>query len=181
MKYDSLSRNTVKITLSEEDMREYSLCAESIAMRTAETKRSLSRMLKKMKLFQGYRPDRLFLEAFPERNGGCVLYVSGLSEEAVRENSGEAVLMCRTDSLDSLVRLCRGVEACGFCIKSCVYHGRGGYLLAVTAESGEYFLLYRLFSEFGRVCTDASEISAVSEYTVPVCEKDACRIFSGLY
>lgn len=53
MKYDLLSRDTVKITLSEADMREYSLCTEAIELRTAEARRSLSKMLRKMKLFPG--------------------------------------------------------------------------------------------------------------------------------
>lgn len=38
MKYDALSRNTVKITLSEEDMLEYSLCTESISEKNAPVK-----------------------------------------------------------------------------------------------------------------------------------------------
>ena len=181
MKYDSLSRNTVKITLSEKEMREYSLCAESIALHTAETKRSLSRMLRKMKLFQGYKPDRLFLEAFPKTDGGCVLYVSSLFEEANRESSAEAALMCCTDSLSGLIQLCRATEAYGVEIQSCVYRSHGGYLLVAITAGADYLPLHRIFSEFGRVCSDPSEICTVSEYAVPVCRSDACRIFSQLY
>ncbi len=181
MKYDSLSRNTVKITLSEEDMREYSLCAESIALRTADTKRSLSRMLKKMKLFSGCRPDRLFLEAFPKTDGGCILYVSTLCEEADGERADETAVMCCVDSLSDLVRLCRAAESADIQAQTCVYRNRGGYILVAMADRGEFFTLRRLFSEFGRVCADPSEICTVSEYAVPVCFCDACRIFAGLY
>ncbi len=180
MKYDSLSRNTVKITLSEEDMREYSLCAENITLSTAETKRSLSRMLKKMKLFQGHRPDRLFLEAFPKTDGGCVLYVSGLFEEGGREAPAETAVMCCADNLSVLIQLCRAVAGSGLRLHTCVYRSHGGYLLVAIAAGRDYFTLYRLFSEFGRVCSDPSEICAVSEYAVPVCGYDACRIFAEL-
>lgn len=181
MKYDSLSRNTVKITLSREDMREYSLCAESIALHTAETKRSLSRMLRKMKLFSGCRPDRLFLEAFPETDGGCVLYVSSLYEEGNKEKTAETALMCCVDGLSELVQLCRAVESAGLRPRTCVYRSHGGYILVAIAENGDNFSLKRIFSEFGRVCADPSEICTVSEYAVPVCFYDACRIFSELY
>lgn len=181
MKYDSLSRDTVKITLSEADMQEYSLCAEAIALRTAEARRSLSRMLRKMKLFSGYKPDRLFLEAFPDEDGGCILYVSGLYEDSERENTCETAIMCCLMSLDDLAQLCRVIESAELEVKTCVYHSYGGYILVSLAEKDEYFALRHIFSEFGRVCTDISEISTVSEYAVPVCLNDACSIFAKLY
>lgn len=181
MKYDLLSRDTVKITLSEADMREYSLCTEAIELRTAEARRSLSKMLRKMKLFPGYKPDRLFLEAFPASDGGCVLYVSGLYEESREENVCETAIMCCLDSLDNLIQLCYVIEETGIQPKTCVYHGSGGYILVSLSEKDSFLALRRIFSEFGRVCTDISEISVVSEYAVPVCLDNACGIFAGLY
>ncbi|MBQ8904100.1 MAG: adaptor protein MecA [Oscillospiraceae bacterium] len=181
MKYDSLSRDTVKITLSEEDMKEYSLCAEAIMLRTAEARRSLSKMLRKMKLFSGYKPDRLFLEAFPEEDGGCILYVSVLHEESESENNCETALMCCLMSLDDLSLLCRVIESAELEVKTCVYHSPGGYILVSLADKDEYFALRHIFSEFGRVCTDISEISTISEYAAPVCLSNACSIFAKLY
>ncbi len=181
MKYDSISRDTVKITLSEADMREYSLCTEAIELRTAEARRSLSKMLRKMKLFPGYKPDRLFLEAFPASDGGCVLYVSGLYEENQAESTCESAIMCCLESLDDLAQLCYTIERAELQEKTCVYHGHGGYILVSLSEKDEYFALRHIFSEFGRVSTDISEISTVSEYAVPVCLNNACRIFAELY
>lgn len=181
MKYDSLSRNTVKITLTEADMREYSLCAENIAMHTAESKRSLSRLLKKMKLFAGYRPDRLFLEAFPKTDGGCILYVSSLFEEETGECRTEGAVMCCLDSLSELIQLCHTVEKYELQIQTCVYRSRRGYLLVAIAESADFCIINRIFAEFGRVCTDLSEIYTVSEYASSVCPNDASRYFAQLY
>ncbi len=181
MKYDLLSRDTVKITLSEADMREYSLCTEAIELRTAEARRSLSKMLRKMKLFPGYKPDRLFLEAFPASDGGCVLYVSGLYEENKEESACETAIMCCLGTLDNLIQLCHAVEKAGLQPKTCVYHGHGGYILVSLTEKDSFLALRRIFSEFGRVCTDISEISVVSEYAVPVCLDNACGVFAGLY
>jgi negative regulator of genetic competence, sporulation and motility len=181
MKYDLLSRDTVKITLSEADMREYSLCTEAIELRTAEARRSLSKMLRKMKLFPGYKPDRLFLEAFPASDGGCVLYVSGLCEESRDESACETAIMCCLTTLDNLIRLCHAIEKAGLQPRTCVYHGHGGYILVSLTEKESFLNLRGIFSEFGRVCTDISEISAVSEYALPVCLNNACGIFAGLY
>lgn len=180
MKYDSLSRNTVKITLSPDDMREYSLCAESIAPNNAETKRILSRMLKKMKLFPGFRHDRLFLEAFPGDDGGCVLYVSGLPEEQSGAAPVERAVMCCAENLTALSQLCRAVEASALRLQACVYRSYGGYILAAVCENSDYFAVRRIFSEFGRVSADPSEICAIAEYAVPVCLCDAVGVFSQL-
>lgn len=181
MKYDLLSRNTVKITLSEEDMREYSLCAENIALRTAETKRSLSRMLRKMKLFSGYKPDRLFLEAFPASDGGCVLYVSSLGEDYSGERPVEKALMCCTESLGDLIDLCHTLQCMEIKAQTCVYKGKAGYILISLSQSGESERIRRIFGEYGRVCVNPAEICIISEYAVPVCFTDACRRFSELY
>ncbi len=178
MKYDSISRGTVKITLSEADMREYSLCAENIACHTAEAKRSLSKMLKKMKLFSGHKPDRLFLEAFPSAEGGLILYVSNL----YNENEGEeTALMCCVDNLSCLTQLCHVIQQSGLQLQTCVYRSYKGYILVAIAEKENFCKLRRIFSEFGRVCTDPSEICVVSEYAVPVCFNNACEVFSELH
>ncbi len=181
MKYDSLSHGTVKITLSEADMREYSLCAENIARHTAEAKRSLSRMLRKLKLFSGYKTDRLFLEAFPSAQGGLVLYVSTLGGEYEGEETAEAALMCCLDSFAALTQLCHIMTNNSLKPQTCVYKSHGGYILVAITEKSGFTLLKRIFSEFGRVCTDPSEICTVSEYAVPVCFGNACGIFAELY
>ena len=162
-------------------MREYSLCAENIALRTADTKRSLSRMLRKMKLFSGYKPDRLFLEAFPSSDGGCVLYVSSLGSDYSGEKPVEKALMCRTDSLEELISLCHTLEGMKLKAQTCVYKGRSGYILIALSQLSDGEKIKRIFSEYGRVCSDPSEICIISEYAVPVCFTDACKRFSELY
>ena len=66
MKYDTLSRNTVKITLTEADMRKYSISSDCISGHTAETKRTLTDFVNRLKeinpLFPEYESERLFLE-----------------------------------------------------------------------------------------------------------------------
>lgn len=186
MKYDSLSRSTVKITLSEEDMKEYSLCAENIALRTAETKRSLARLLRKMKLFPGYRPDRLFLEAFPGVGGGCVLYVSSLGEDYDDSDTedtsvSEVPLMCEVNSLSALAKLCHGLKRLMGNPEACVYRTDNKYAIVVLTASDKSEKARHFLSEYGRTSRDPSEIYSLSEYAVPVCLADACEVFSGLY
>lgn len=181
MKYDSLSRNTVKITLSEEDMREYSLCAENIALSTAQSKYNLARLLRKMELFPACKPERLFLEAFPKTEGGCILYVSGLDEDLKNSSGKKASLMCTVSELDELVRLCFGLKQSFSCSEACVCLIGNQYALLLGTEAEEKERLSRFLSEYGEISADISEICTVKEYGRVICPKNAVESFSALY
>lgn len=184
MQYDALSRSTVKITLSEEDMREYSLCAENIALKTAESKRSLARLLKRMKLFSGYKTERLFLEAFPRAQGGCILYVSSLGEEPdgapPKENRENTPLLCTVEGLDCFIRLCTGIYRYCDAENSCAYAENGRYSLLLLAPPSQTSAAKRLMGEYGTVCSDIYGISSVSEHGKLICGSDAAKIFAKL-
>lgn len=193
MRYDSLSRNTVKITLSEEELREYSLCAETLCARTAETKRGLARLLKRMKLFSGYKAERLFLEAFPRADGGCILYVSSLGAnigETVRigaESAGEAPgaryeVMGRVESFPLLVRLCAGL--CRFCgnAETRVYaYEDGSYRLILSGDRRETEAAKHLIGEYGETVTDDLGIRAAAERGRLICGESAAEKIGGLF
>lgn len=193
MKYDSLSRNTVKITLSEAELREYSLCAETLCARTAETKRGLARLLKRMKLFSGYKAERLFLEAFPRADGGCILYVSSLGAnigETVRigaESAGEAPgtryeVMGRVESFPLLVRLCAGL--CRFCgnAETRVYaYEDGSYRLILSGDRRETEAAKHLIGEYGETVTDDLGIRAAAERGRLICGESAAEKIGGLF
>lgn len=192
MRYDSLSRNTVKITLSEEELREYSLCAETLCARTAETKRGLARLLKRMKLFSGYKAERLFLEAFPRADGGCILYVSSLGA-----NIGETVgigaeyggapdtryeVMGRVESFPLLVRLCAGL--CCFCgnAETRVYaYEDGSYRLILSGDRRETEAAKHLIGEYGEMVTDDLGIRAAAERGRLICGESAAEKIGGLF
>lgn len=193
MKYDSLSRNTVKITLSEAELREYSLCAETLCARTAETKRGLARLLKRMKLFSGYKAERLFLEAFPRADGGCILYVSSLGAnigETVRigaESADEAPgtryeVMGRVESFPLLVRLCAGL--CRFCgnAETRVYaYEDGSYRLILSGDRRETEAAKHLIGEYGETVTDDLGIRAAAERGRLICGESAAEKIGGLF
>lgn len=185
MKYDALSRNTVKITLSEEDMKEYSLCAESIVRRSPETKAELTRLLKTMKLFGESSPERLFLEAFPKNGGGCVLYVSNLEDETDADFSffsekGNIPLMCSIKRLDALIRLCKGLKVFFPEAGASVYRNGSFYVTVVEAPPKKAGRMLHFLSEYGEATADKSEICAIGEYAVLICSENTAEKFSRL-
>lgn len=194
MQYDSLSRNTVKITLSEEELREYSLCADTLRARSPETKRGLARLLKRMKLFSGYKAERLFLEAFPRADGGCILYVSSLGVSlgetfpegagafAVEEPPGKrAEIMGAVESLPLLIRLCAGLSRLCREAGTRVYaYEDGSYRLILSGNRRETDAAKHLFGEYGTAITDDLGIRAAAERGRLICGEGAAEKLAAL-
>lgn len=178
MKYDALSSTTVKIILSEDDMREYSLCTEGIALHTLDAKEKLTRLLSEMKLFKGYKAERLFLEVFPRNEGGCILYVSALGEPTLAE---ESAAVCTVGELDTLIRLCKELYSLSESVKTKVYKKGSDYILTVAADDIISEPIKRILSEYGRLSFSLTEIYSVAEYGVCICGERAIEIFSKLY
>ena len=186
MYYDALSKNTVKITLTRRDMKTYSIKSENLVSRTAESKRCLICFLKKFQsessLFPGYHAERLFLEAFPSDDGGCVMYVSTLGTDDLppeEEKSPVSRIMCRTDSIDDAATLCRIVS--GAELSSALYSLDSEYCLIFSVPSEKTEALSRIIGEFGAFSDEPTDIACVSEHAEAICETDAIKLLTGLY
>ncbi|MDR2531324.1 MAG: adaptor protein MecA [Oscillospiraceae bacterium] len=86
MQIDILSSNTLKLTLSRLDMFDLDIKYESLSGKNPETKRLLAHVLKSIRLDQkvgfDFSCERIFVEAFPRPDGGCMLYVSSLESDS---------------------------------------------------------------------------------------------------
>lgn len=99
MKIDILSETTLKLTLTEADMKESRICYEALSKQNSDCRRVLERLIEK-----GASPEtaamaaelleeesRLLVEAFPSANGGCMVYLSALDPNRTkRKGSGES-------------------------------------------------------------------------------------------
>jgi negative regulator of genetic competence, sporulation and motility len=88
MQIDVLSSNTLKLTLSKCDMNDLDIKYESLSPKNPETKRLLAHVLnsiqRESKTGFTFSGERLFVEAFPRADGGCMLYISCLEEETAK-------------------------------------------------------------------------------------------------
>ena len=174
MYYDALSRNTVKITLTRKDMQDYAIRSESLRARTAESKRSLTCFLKRFQsessLFPDHSAERLFLEAFPSDDGGCIMYVSTLGTDILPPAENEPkyrTLMCITDSLASVIRLCDSIT---FPVhSSSLCRTANGYCLIVKVSAADCDSLSHLIGEFGALSDDPTDIACICEHSARIC------------
>ncbi len=185
MYYDALSSNTVKITLTRKDMSDYSIKSESLRSRSAESKRSLTRFLKKFQsessLFQDQSAERLFLEAFPQDDGGCVMYVStlgieplGVSEPVRRTRT----MMCSAGSFSDIARL--GACIAGKTSSSVLCRYSGSYCLIVRTSAVNCAEVSRLIEEYGELSDDPTDIACAEEHGNIICARNAARVISEL-
>ncbi len=185
MFYDTLSENTVKITLTSRDMSDYAIARESLLDRSAESRRSLTRFLKRFQseneLFRGKSADRLFLEAFPSDDGGCVMYVSTLGGGSLSDTAGTdtaVTLMCGPGTLSDIAHF--GTAAAGISSCSSLYRVSGGWCLVVTAKQPEAGRLSRIAAEYGELSDDSVDIASVCEHGTLVCGENAAAVLGAL-
>lgn len=185
MFYDTLSANTVKITLTKQDMQSNALNAESIRSRTAESRRSLTRFLKRFQtesaLFPEHSAERLFLEAFPSEDGGCVMYVSTLGAEPEPSSPKKARsvrLMFAACDIGNVISLCgcvsRRIQA------SSLYRLDGKYCLVIRLSPGEADAVSHIIEEFGDMYDDETDIARACEHGRLICRTNAAGIMSRL-
>ena len=171
MKYDTLSRNTVKITLTEADMRKYSLSNDCISGHNAETKRTLTDFVNRLKeinpLFPGYEPERLFLEAFPRSEGGCILFISTLGREPMDKPMASPKnkrLMLITGYIDCLSGVSRAVYNLSGKTDAKLYYLNGEFYLIIPCPRGKSGVISAVINEYGELSDSRLEIAAAEEH-----------------
>lgn len=185
MYYDTLSAHTVKITLTRQDMSDYSIKSENLRARNSESKRSLTRFLEHFRtessLFPDRSADRLFLEAFPSEDGGCVMYVSTLGIDPLPDSGKEPCsvsLMAVSERLEDISRLAAGIS--DKIAASDLYRVTGGWCLVMTAGRSDIPVLSRLIGEYGEFSDDGIDISCAEEHGTLLCRGNAAEELSRL-
>lgn len=103
-----ISSNTIKITLDEYDMSTYDISFEKLDRSSPETKRLLIDLIQNIHEEKSIdlSSERLFVEAFPKDDGGCLLYLSILNNNikaTPEKNSLYNSIICKIQSPDDLI------------------------------------------------------------------------------
>lgn len=178
MKIDILSKTTLKLTLTAEDMNKNSLCYEALSGEGSSCRRAIGRLLKSdskpesaamaARLLNGQ--PRLFVEAFKRMDGGCMLYVSALDRKNGSGvlDSDISPLIFETESGEDLGLVCRCLVSeknNGAKFRSALFYGSGNrYRLALTPLNTCKNRIMRILREYGRVCTEEIAAACTEEY-----------------
>jgi negative regulator of genetic competence, sporulation and motility len=208
MQIDVLSSNTLKLTLSKCDMSDLDIKYESLSPKNPETKRLLAHVLnsiqRESKTGFTFSGERLFVEAFPRADGGCMLYISCLEEEsaakplrsvktgrisaqapppAARDLSctqefdiaDEAdTAICESDSLADIAQALKSLMNLSAIEYSGLYRRNGHYRAVVKCAKSA--LMFAVLREHGRLITGEKELEYTKAHFLPIAEENAERI-----
>ncbi|MCL2693812.1 MAG: adaptor protein MecA [Oscillospiraceae bacterium] len=214
MQIDILSSNTLKLTLSRLDMFDLDIKYESLSGKNPETKRLLAHVLKTIRIDQldrkfgfDFSCDRIFVEAFPRPDGGCMLYVSSLESDGVKKrktvqkreafseistpaaerNKRESLkqtLLFETEQAAHLSGVCRSLhmqrqrEKNGF--ESALYVCGEKYRLVINGDTAEQKLVSGIVKEYGELLKGERELMYTKEYFKLVIEDNAVERLNNL-
>ena len=222
MQIDILSSNTLKLTLSRLDMFDLDIKYESLSGKNPETKRLLAHVLKKIRLDKlnnaeqsqklgfDFTCERIFVEAFPRPDGGCMLYVSSLETEGGKKKRAVAkpresnvinpyieqresqknVIIFETDSVKELGGVCKSLQFQKerLNIETTLYKSLPGaegarekYRLLIKTESLKNSLITSVIREYGEALRGEKELFFTREYFNEIISENAAEKMAELF
>ena len=178
-----ISDDKVKITLTEEDLREFAIDCDA-AEEDGELCRRFKDVLRRADDICGTSigESRVLVQLFRSRAGGCELFVTRLSP-ALPTGAGGAAdgTVYVFDSLGALVAACRLLNARGYGANSAAFSTDGGeyaLLLPEFPSGAPVPLAAACLDEYGVRRTDEKARLYISEHAHAICADGAAKILS---
>lgn len=192
-----ISSTKLKIMLTSGDMAAYSLTCDSIDYDNTETRRAFWDILDTAKHKTGFdaASDRVFIQVFPSKGGGCEMYVTKLVKS---DNTKLYDKKTMTETVQvNLEAACRDREIYGFtefnhmtdaCRQLILSGYKGGssiwadeaifrYYLALEKTQGEQYLF---LDEYGTKHFSDAAFTYIKEHCRCICENKAAERMAAL-
>ena len=152
-----ISDSKLKVMLSAEDMEKYELDCDNMNYDNTETRSAFWQILDEAKHQTGFDAarDRVFVQVYPSKCGGCEMYVTkissipGLSGELAEAgasrlaplaaSAGKGLVVTKTRTvmyifggLDDMLSVCRRLASVGYSGQSDAYRCGDGYALMIN-------------------------------------------------
>ncbi len=189
-----ISDSKLKIMLSESDMRHYEIDAATLDYENSDTRRAVRRILADAREGSGFDVacDRLLIQFYPSRDGGCEVYVTKMQEEE-REKKTEKKppaaprrpAVFSFSEMGELLSLCRHLHTLGYREESDAYIGEDGmlYLFLMESKGGAqpYFPppLYHAGDEYG-MRQDPGRARYIKEHATLIAHRTAVSRLAAL-
>lgn len=191
MELIKISDTKLKIMLTAEDMAHYAIASEALNYENTETRRAVWQILDEAKHRTGFdaASDRVLIQAYPCRTGGCELYITkitGITEPPEKRSVAERrVRLFSFASLADLIAACKCLLAADRNGESAAYAvGRERYYLVLRGELGGEARVpppYHPAQEFGEAVSAASaRLAYIKEHAECLCGVDAVTRLAAL-
>lgn len=185
MLIEIISENTVKVTLTGADMEEYAVSYEELDRKNPETKQLLLELIDIIEEEKSLDlcAEKLFIEAFPQNDGGCLLYISIIDSKLKQKNNLYNEIVCTAPDSESLIALCRQLFrfCCHLFRKSELYIESDSFRLILHTFSKSDRKIRMFLSEYGTILGDGAALSErIREHGTPVLEENAVERLSSI-
>jgi negative regulator of genetic competence, sporulation and motility len=205
-----INENKLKILMSAKEMKSYGLDENEFHLSISDTRKILSKILHNSPTktgFESLSPDeKILLQLYPEKKGGCELYVTRLSldekhtdkEKQIMsadensllpvfigsEPSEKKPLICYSfEGLKNITLSCKALKKYDCSEESSVYvDDDNRYYLMIKSQPSvsQKSTLSSVLSEFGEIINAEQTMLRMSEYGRCICTNNAIAIFSEL-
>lgn len=189
MHIELISKSTVKIIISASELDSYGLNYDMIQTESTETRTLISDILSQLLLIKNIdlSKEKLYIEAFSDKSGGCLMYISGArggnltdsETEPYTENHTEIIYFCRSiaelvnTARDIKIRLGRNVRA------SSLYCSDEDFCLIISI-SNDYLLKAIKRSRDINTVGNLIRAAHIREHCTPILEQNAVERLSQL-
>lgn len=196
-----ISDSKLKVMLTEDDMKQYEINCDMIDFGSGtpvETRRAFWKILDEAKMKTGFDAsgDRVFVQVYPSKSGGCEMFVTKLgifieknrdskietpagyikNEKIKTRNEVNKKAVFMFDNIDNLLMACLRLSENGYIGKSSLYSAEN-----TDSRGGKYYIvldsdhLPKLFcpGEYNAVNCPASAILYLKEYCSCICTENA--------
>ena len=156
MNIEKIDNQTVKIILSTSDMKDFKISYDEMDYNNPVARKAIISLLKlaSEQTSINLSQNKIFIEAFPVKGGGCVLYINLLGEvgkNSIKQEDFDAPLIFMIENLNELRRLCAKLYS-GYnhlILKSSLYQTDEKYILTIYSYCKLDARLIAVVKEYG--------------------------------
>ena len=212
MEIIAISESKLKIIMTQKDMQRYGLDENEFYLSVTNTKAILEKILHNCPVKTGFentdKNDKILIQLYPEKSGGCELFVTKITLDSAEELKEEdlmtpfdnnkyllspatqksseikkSVLVYNFESIDDVIMASRALKARNLCTDSSLYKGNNllYYLMIKTSvEENLKSSPSYILSEFGELERSETSILTLSEYGKCILDKNAIAELSEI-
>ncbi|MBR6514056.1 MAG: adaptor protein MecA [Clostridia bacterium] len=176
-----ISDSKLKIMLSQTDMIKYALKIEDIDRDDNRARRAFRSILDEAKHKTGFdaASERVFVQVFPCRSGGCEIFVTKLEKDPDTEEISATVSKPRANTiyrfsdLNSLISVCYTLSQQGYEGESAVYCDDKNYYLSISSQ-------HMFIDEYADMRENKKYIYHILEHCEGICTRAAVETLAAL-
>ena len=191
-----INSSKLKIMMTSEDMKQYDLKCENIDYDNTETRRAFWSILDEAKQRTGFdaASDKVFVQLYPSKCGGCEMYITKLSSYEKRKNGrgisliegvGKQTVAYSFERFEWLSAVCTLLDKMGYKGESCAYFNTVSinyylFLSDMGKDEGQRLCERSFIKEFGRTEDLTSARLYIKEYGECLCDLSAVERLAGM-